>query len=76
MPEECIIPEETVTVIDGGALLHRLPWKRGTPFSQILTTYTVYVKRRYMTATVVFDGYETASTKDMIHQRAINANKE
>ena len=34
MPEECIIPEETVTVIDGGALLHRLPWKCGTPFSE------------------------------------------
>ena len=57
-------------VLDGGALLHRVPWPRNVPYSDILSLYVQYVTRRYGQATVVFDGYEDGpSTKDCAHQR-------
>ncbi|KAG1652235.1 hypothetical protein GQR58_026445 [Nymphon striatum] len=31
-------------VLDGGSLIHRFPWKRGTTFDEILKTYLNYVK--------------------------------
>ena len=68
-PDQCTVPARALTVLDGGALLHRLPWKRGSSFFEILCKYTEYVKNRYPNVTVVFDGYETASTKDMTHRR-------
>ena len=67
-PDQCTVPARALTVLDGGALLHRLPWKRGSSFFEILCKYTEYVKNRYPNVTVVFDGYETASTKDMTHR--------
>ena len=61
MPPDCKIPSKEVTgkhVIDGGALLHRVSWKKGSKFSAIATQYSNYVKRRYGTSAIVFDGYE------------------
>ncbi|KAG1697184.1 hypothetical protein GQR58_006011 [Nymphon striatum] len=44
-------------VIDGGALLQRLPWPRGECFEAHCQMYVDYVSRKYGRATVVFDGY-------------------
>ncbi|WAR03769.1 hypothetical protein MAR_010327 [Mya arenaria] len=56
-------------VLDGGALVQRIPWTRGSTYNCICRLYTEYVKRKYGEAIVVFDGYEGTSTKDMTHQR-------
>lgn len=62
--------EEVKYVLDGGALLHRIPWTKGNTWSDICSQYVHYVKSRYADATVVFDGYsEGASTKDCTHAR-------
>ena len=54
-------------VLDGGSLLQRLPWKRGSQFSSI---YDSYVIKKYNKAVVVFDGYEHGpAPKDVTHHR-------
>ena len=56
-------------VLDGGALLQRIPWSRGSTYEDICHQYTEYVVRKYKEAIIVFDGYESTNTKDMTHQR-------
>ena len=51
-------PENPRYVLDGGALLYRIPWTRGSSFSTILQTYIDYVNKRYPGSVIVFDGYE------------------
>ena len=60
-------------ILDDGALLQRIPWKKGVIYSEILGTYTEYVTRKYGHAIVVFDGYLNSSTKDMTHQRRLKS---
>ena len=62
-------------VLDGGALIHRIPWVCGKAFGSILKLYTDYVLTHYGKATVVFDGYENASTKDIVHMRRSKGKK-
>ena len=72
---ECDSPADTIPedgiqyVLDGGALLQRIPWSRGTTYGEICHQYTKYVAKKYNDAIVVFDGYESMNTKDMTHQR-------
>ena len=62
--------EEVQYVLDGGSLLHRIPWSFGSTFHQICTEYTNLVERHYGKCHVVFDGYENGpSIKDVTHQR-------
>jgi len=63
------IPKEVQFVLDGGSLLQRIPWTQGKTYGEICTAYTDYVAKKYGEAIVVFDGYETLSTKDMAHKR-------
>lgn len=57
-------------VLDGGSLLHRIPWPRGSPtYREICMLYCDYVTRKYGKAIVIFDGYLGQSTKHMTHQR-------
>ena len=64
------IPDDGIQyVLDGGALLQRIPWSRGSTYGDICHQYTEYVARKYMDAIVVFDGYENINTKHMTHQR-------
>ena len=58
-------------VIDGGALLQRLPWQQGATYSSICESYVQYIERHFgKYVTVVFDGYQDGpSTKDPTHQR-------
>jgi len=51
-------------VLDGGALLHRVPWAKGATYDQICEQYSAYVTKKYRKATVAFDGYSNTSTKD------------
>ena len=55
-------------VLDGGAL-QRIPWSQGSTYKDICHQYTDYVGKKYGTAVVVFDGYQSNNTKDMTHQR-------
>ena len=57
-------------VLDGGALLHRVPWPRGNgTYRDVLAAYTSYVSRKYRRPTVVFDGYDDISTKYSTQKR-------
>ena len=57
-------------VLDGGALLHRVPWPRGNGTDRdVLAAYTSYVNRKYGRPTVVFDGYDDISTKYSTQKR-------
>ena len=58
-------------VLDGGALLHRVPWPTGATCSSICQTYVDYVTWHYgcMCVSIVFDGYGSSSTKDAAHKR-------
>ncbi|GFO01028.1 hypothetical protein PoB_002753300 [Plakobranchus ocellatus] len=57
-------------VLDGGYLLHGIPWRRSDTFAAIDQTYVEYVQRMYMKPRIVFDGYNDGpSTKDATHLR-------
>jgi hypothetical protein len=58
-----------VNVIDGGYLLHRIPWSKGQTFSQICSKYAHHIKKRFQNPIIVMDGYIVTSTKDMTHIR-------
>ena len=63
------IPKEVQYVLDGGDLLHKIPRVKGSTYSDILKSYRNYVLNKYGEATVGFDGYDAASTKDLAHTR-------
>ena len=71
--EASILPGSSETVqyvLDGGALLHRVPWTRGATYDQIFEQYSAYVIRKYGRTIVVFDEYsDNPSTKDCAHIR-------
>ena len=57
-------------VLDGGALLHRVPWPRGSTYESVSHLYARYVTQKYGAAAIVFDGYnDDPTTKDAIHLR-------
>ncbi len=60
----------TTYVLDGGSLIHKLPWKKDDTYGSICDMYIKYVQKRYPNAIVVFDGYSQGpSTKDTTHLR-------
>ena len=66
------VPGSTRHVLDGGSLLHRVPWQLGTRYDEIAKSYADFAIRHYNgpATTVVFDGYEEwPSIKDNTHQR-------
>lgn len=71
LPEEQRKPSRDVQyVLDGGALLHRIPWPKGATFETICQMYVRYVMQRYGCAVIVFDGYsDKPATKDATHLR-------
>ena len=50
------LPSTVHYVLDGGALLQRIPWSRGETFEAIFERYVSYVTKHYGQATVIFDG--------------------
>lgn len=64
------IPPTDHYVLDGGSLVHRLPWKMGDSYGAIAQSYADFTICHYGKAAVVFDGYgEGASIKDNTHLR-------
>lgn len=62
------LPQNPQFVLDGGSLLQRIPWRRGTTFEEIVQTYVFFVRTKYQNAVIVFDGYMSGpTTKDIIH---------
>ena len=61
-------------VIDGGSLLHHLPWPCDSTYDTVFSLGVQYVTCKYGQATIVFDGYEDGhSTKDCTHLRRAGA---
>ena len=57
-------------VLDGGSLLHHLPWHKDETYENIDNSYVDFTLNTYGKAIVVFDGYSTSPTiKDMTHRR-------
>ena len=57
-------------VLDGGALLHLVPWPRGSTYESVSHLYVMYVTQKYGGAAIVFDGYnDDPTTKDATHLR-------
>ena len=58
-------------VLDGGALVQRVTWPRGSTFQQVLESYELHIRKMCGSLVnrvqVVFDGYTENSTKDHIH---------
>ena len=71
MPKDVVGPtRQSQYASDGGSLVHRIPWQRGTTYNDICRLYIDYVTRRYGHAIIVFDGYqEELSTKYGAHER-------
>ena len=69
--DEYYQPEENIHhVIDGGSLIQRIPWEKGSTFGDICNRYYEYLSQKFMNAIVVFDGYASGpSTKDATHLR-------
>ena len=65
------IPDNVRYVLDGGALLHRIPWSRGASYESILENYSKSVATNYGKAVVGFDGYKGFTTKDMTHKSCL-----
>ena len=64
-------PSENVQyVLDGGALLHRLPWPLD-PYMMMCQMYVNHVKQRYGTAVLVFYGYCDQDTPMNLQQKMI-----
>ena len=63
----CTMENINTNVIDGGNLLHRVPWLKEDTFEQICSRCVDYVQKRYQNV-VVFDGYTCQPrTKDMAY---------
>ena len=57
-------------VLDGGALLHRVPWPRGSTYESVSHLYIRYVTQKYSAVAIVFYGYDDdTTTKDATHLR-------
>lgn len=55
--------EKCVYVIDGGMLLHRVPWKNNDKYESIFNSCVGYLKRNFKSdVVVVFNGYMNNST--------------
>ena len=71
MPKYVVRPTgQSQYALDGGSLVHRITWQRGTTYNDICRLYTNYVTRRYGHALIVFDGFQKElSTKYGAHER-------
>jgi len=71
VPHDDVPERDILYVLDGGALLHRLPWEIGKTYGAIVETYIGYVRKHYgQSVVIVFDGYSNQpSTKDGSHKR-------
>ena len=79
LTEKADVQENSGLVLDGGALLHKVRWSGYTNFGDVCEQYFKYVKKKYTTCIIAFDGYShVSSTKDQEHirRRAKQSNTE
>ena len=62
-------PKTDHYILDGGSLLHWVPWKASSSYGSIAQSYADVTIRQYGLATVAFDGYGGPSIKDNTYQR-------
>ena len=73
--QDVSIPTQAKYILDGGALLHNIPWETGSTFSSLLQAYSGYVLRKHEKAMVVFDEHQISSIEDMTHRRRAKGRK-
>ena len=67
--KETLLPSNPYYVLDGGNLLHSVPWPKPAAFGQILDLYVSYVESHYgKRCSVVFDGYPERDTTKTVEQ--------
>ena len=59
--ETISIPANVQWVIDGGMLIHLIPWKRGSTYQEIFDSYIKFISVRFPQRKIVFDGYLNSS---------------
>ena len=74
--KQAVQPSERNTraihVLDGGAFLHRVKWKKHATYKEIAENYVSYVHTKYGSCCIVFDGYDQGpSIKDHEHLRRV-----
>ena len=58
----------SIHVVDGGYLLHRVVWSKNQSFASICSNYIQFIQRHYgINAIIVFDGYPS-DTADKEYQ--------
>ena len=63
-------PTPAKVVIDGGWLLHKIPWIRNTAVVEILQQYVLFIRNKFQSdCTIIFDGYGEENIKDHEHRR-------
>ena len=63
-------PENALYVLDGGHLLHSVVWPTDATYKDVCQAYVKHILKHYgPNTTVVFDGYQIASTKAAEQQR-------
>lgn len=60
----------TMFVLEGGALFHRVKWLPKMTYKDVVAQYLGYMKNKFGPSSIVFDGYSAGpSIKDLEHQR-------
>ncbi|CAH1106696.1 unnamed protein product [Psylliodes chrysocephalus] len=69
-PTNIYDPEKAFFVLHGGLLIHKVKWTNGQKFSAMMDNYKNYILKHFgKRVIVIFDGYQTVSTKvDAIQQ--------
>ena len=73
--DKAVRRDQLPSVIDGGALLHRVIWLKDAPFEQVCQIYIRYVRQHYKFGVIVFDGYQGPTTKSNEHMRRTGGGK-
>ena len=64
------LPDDACFVLDGGHLLHVVPWPADGTYRDVCLTYISYVQHHYgQNTTVVFDGYSNMHSTKIAEQR-------
>ena len=56
-------------IVDGGMLLHNLPWRIGNTFSSIVDSYVKHVDGMGKCIYIIFNGYLSSNTKDYCYRK-------
>jgi len=65
-PNQCVALQY---VVDGGCLLRKVRWVKGSPFAVVVTNYSTFIAKHFgSSVSIVFDGYSSIpTTKDHEH---------